>query len=232
MDVGNLARRGAAGIDHDDLGAAPLAGCDQPLIQHRMAPCEVRADQHHEVGHLQILVGAGHRIGPERTLVTGHRRRHAQPRVGVDVGRADEALHQLVGDVVVLGEQLTGDVERDGVGPMLGDRIRKAAGDQIECCIPACTLAADQGMQQSIIERQRLAECRAFRAQPPEIGGMLGIAGDGNRPIAGRRRHHAATDAAIRTTRLDRGDVHHVVLKPRSGSRAGSRRAGCGRPRS
>ena len=33
-------------------------------------------------------------------------------------------------------------------------------------------------MQQPVFERQRLAERRALRAQPPEIGRMLGIAGD------------------------------------------------------
>ena len=84
-----------------------------------MAPGEVRADQHDEIGLLEILVAAGHRVGAERALVAGDRRGHAQPRVGVDVGRADEALHQLVGDVVVLGQQLAGDVEGDAVGAVL-----------------------------------------------------------------------------------------------------------------
>jgi hypothetical protein len=50
-----------------------------------------------------------HRVGAEGALVAGDRRGHAEARVGVDVGRADEALHQLVGDVIVLGQQLAGD---------------------------------------------------------------------------------------------------------------------------
>ena len=57
------------------------------------------------------------RVFAEGALVAGHRRGHAQTGIGVDVGAADAALHQLVGDVVVLGQQLSGDVEGDRVRP-------------------------------------------------------------------------------------------------------------------
>ena len=50
--------------------------------------------------------------------MTRHRRRHAKPGIGVDIAAADEALHQLVGDVVVLGQELAGDIEGDSVRPM------------------------------------------------------------------------------------------------------------------
>ena len=46
------------------------------------------------------------RIGTEGALVCRHRRGHAQPRIGVDISAADKALHQLVGDVIILGQQL------------------------------------------------------------------------------------------------------------------------------
>ena len=88
------------------------------LVQHRMAPGRVGADQHHEVGELQVLVALRHDVGAERAAMPGHRRGHAQPRVGVDVRRADEALRQLVGDVVVLGQQLPGQIERDRLRPV------------------------------------------------------------------------------------------------------------------
>src|SRR5439155_15357299 len=55
----------------------------------------------------------------ERAFVPGDRGSHAQARVGVDVRRTDEALHQLVGDVIVLGEQLPGQIKRDGVRGLL-----------------------------------------------------------------------------------------------------------------
>ena len=97
-----------------------------------MAPGGVRTDEHDEVGGVEILVCAGHSVGAERALVAGDRGGHAQPRVGVDVARADEALHQLVGDVIVLGQELAGEVERDRVGPVAPDDALKAIGDAIE----------------------------------------------------------------------------------------------------
>ena len=90
-----------------------------PLVEHRVAPGEIGADQHDQIGELQILVAAGHRVGAEGPAVAGDRRGHAEARIGVDIGRADEALHQLVGDVIVLGQKLAGDVE--------GDRVRAHA---------------------------------------------------------------------------------------------------------
>ena len=39
-----------------------------------------------DVGELDVLVGAGHRVRAERALVARHRRGHAEPRIGVDVG--------------------------------------------------------------------------------------------------------------------------------------------------
>ena len=77
-----------------------------------MAPRRVRANQQDQIGLIEILVIARHRVGPESALVAGDGGGHAEPRIGIDIGRADEAFHQLVGDVIVLGQQLTGNVER------------------------------------------------------------------------------------------------------------------------
>ena len=115
---------------------------DHPLKQNRMAPGGIRADQHDQVRFVEILVAAGHRVGAEGALVAGNRGRHAQPRVGVDVGRADEALHQLVGDVVVLSEQLAGHIEGDRVRPVALDHPSEAVGDDIERFVPVRRRAA------------------------------------------------------------------------------------------
>ena len=53
------------------------------------------------------------------------------------------------------------------------------------------------GCSSRVFEPQRLAERRALGAQPAEIGGMLGIAGDRRPAAAVRRREHAAADPAI-----------------------------------
>ena len=119
--VGVVARDGAARIDDDELGAAFAAIAHHALVQHRMAPGGVRADEHQQIGLVEIVVAAGHHVLAEGATVAGDRRGHAQPRIGVDVGRADEALHQLVGDVIVLGQQLAGEIERDRVRPVALD---------------------------------------------------------------------------------------------------------------
>jgi hypothetical protein len=96
---------------------APLLVGQHALEQHRMAPGGVRADQHQQIGLVEVLVAARHGVGAEGAAVAGDRRGHAQPRIGVDIGAADESLHQLVGDVIVLGQQLAGEIERDRAGP-------------------------------------------------------------------------------------------------------------------
>ena len=63
---------------------------------------------------------------PNAPRVAGDGGGHAQARVGVDVVRAEEALGELVDRVVVLGQQLAGDVERDRVGPVLVDDRARA----------------------------------------------------------------------------------------------------------
>src|SRR5712692_11253726 len=52
---------------------------------------------------INVLVAGGRGVRAERRLVTRRRRGHAQPRIGVDVIGADEALGELVEDVIILG---------------------------------------------------------------------------------------------------------------------------------
>ena len=176
--VGVAGGIGPARIDHDDARAARLLVGEHALEQHRMAPCRVGADQHQQIGLVEILIAAGHGVGAEGAAVAGDRRGHAQPRIGVDIGAADEPLHQLVGDVIVLGQQLPGEIERHRAGAVALDDMREAMGDMVERVAPghafhAALAAADHRIEQPVLEAQRLAERRALRAQPPEIGGML-----------------------------------------------------------
>ena len=89
---------------------------------------------------------------------------------------ADEALHQLVGDVVVLGQQLAGHVEGHGIGAVARDRLGEAAGHRIQRLVPGDTAAADLRVQQPPFGRQRLCQRRALGAQPPAVGRMLRVA--------------------------------------------------------
>jgi hypothetical protein len=97
-------------------------------MQDRMAPCHIGADQHDEIGLVEVAVDTRHDVGAESAAMAGDRGRHAQPRVGVDIGRAEKALHQLVGDVIVLGE-LAGQIERDRLRPVAIENRAQTIGD-------------------------------------------------------------------------------------------------------
>ena len=119
--------------------------------------------------------------------------------------RADEALGQLVGDVIVLGQQLAGEVEGDRLGPVRrADRLQPP-GDLIERVGPVRPRSVDDGVEQPRLEPQRLAERRALGAQPAGVGRMLGIAADGGAALAVGRCQHAAADAAVGARGADGG---------------------------
>jgi hypothetical protein len=105
-EIGTLGRRRATDIDGDDARGTLLPRLHHPPIEHRVAPSGVRPHKHQEVRLVEILITARHRIRPEGPAVAGDGRRHAQLRIGVDIGGANEALHQLVGGVIIFGEQL------------------------------------------------------------------------------------------------------------------------------
>ncbi len=72
MQIGEVAGRGATRIDHDEAHAGPLfLGLHDALIQHRVTPGGIGADQHDQIGQLQIL---------DSTPAPGPRRRRACAR--------------------------------------------------------------------------------------------------------------------------------------------------------
>ncbi len=197
MQVAALAGGRAARIDVDDAHAALGPRRLDALIEDRVAPGGVGARQHHEVGKLQIVVALGHHIGAECAAMAGHGRGHAQARVGVDVRRADEAFRQLVGDVVVLGQQLAREIEGDRLGAVRGPDRLQPLGDLVEGMRPVGPRPIDDGVQQARLQPQRLAQRRALGAQPPGVGRVLGIALDGGAALAVGRGEHAAADPAV-----------------------------------
>ena len=144
---------GPARIDHHDARAALLLVGEHALEQYRMAPRRVGADQHQQIGLVEILVTARHGVGAERAAMAGDRGGHAQPRIGIDIGAADESLHQFVGDVVILGQHLAGQIERDRARAVARDDVRKAMRHMVERVAPGHPLhdalaAADHRIEQ------------------------------------------------------------------------------------
>jgi hypothetical protein len=123
-----------------------------------MAPGGIGADEDQEIGGLEILIATRNGVAAERTLVARHARSHAQPRVGVDVRRADEALGELVDHVIVLGENLAGDIERDRIRSMLADDSAESLRDMVERRIPVRFPPVDHRGEQPPLEADGLGE--------------------------------------------------------------------------
>lgn len=122
-----------------------------------MTPGGVRAGENDKIGLFEVLVAAGHNVCAEGPFVCGHGRRHAEPGIGIDIRRTDEAFHQLIGDVIVLGQKLTGNIERDSVRSVLSDRVAEFSRDEIEGFVPTRAPAGDFRIQQSRFHSQGFA---------------------------------------------------------------------------
>ena len=204
MQIGNVAARRASRIDDDDPGSMGCFGRRQTLVQHGMTPGGVAADEHDEIGEIDVVVASRDDVLAEGADMARHRRGHAEPRIGIDVAAAYEALHQFVGDVIILGKELAGDVERHSIGPIFRDRAGKAGGDAVERLVPAHRSAVDFRPQQPVRQRKALAEGGALGTQPAAIGRVIGVTR--NRAVGFDPK--AATDTAIRAGRADRGARH------------------------
>ena len=143
--AGRRRRRSRCGADRRRRSSAPGSRAFASSMRRNRIGCanavfEPAMNRQSRV--VEVVVAARRRVGAERRLVAGDRARHAQARVGVDVVGADEALGELVEDVVVLGQELAGDVERDGVGAVLAMRGGEAVGERGRAPRPSRSAAA------------------------------------------------------------------------------------------
>ncbi len=178
----------------------------------------VRAGDQDQVGGIDVLIGAGWSVRAERLLVACHRRGHAQARVGVDVVRPDQALGELVEDVVILGQQLPGDVEGHGVRAVRRDDLTEFPGSVLQGLVPAGPLAVDLGIKQARTGVGGQVQRRALGAQAPLVSRVRGVALDGKDAVLVHRHHDAAADAAVAAGGghlLARLDDHPALLDPR-----------------
>ena len=161
MQVSHFGGVGAARVD-DHMALTVAARGLHAAEQHRVGPGGVVAGEHHQIGEVQVLVAARHQVGAERQLVGHHRRGHAQPRIGVDVPRADEPLHQFVGRVVILGQKLPGNVEGHRVRAVAGDGLGEASCHETGGLGPGGAAAGDHRMQQAAFQAGGRTEGAAF----------------------------------------------------------------------
>jgi hypothetical protein len=166
VQVGDLGGVGAARVDHDDLqrwvGAFGILDAPE---QDGVRPGGVAAGDEQALRVVQVVVAGGGRVGAQRGFVAGHRAAHAQARVGVDVVGADQALGQLVEDVIVLGQQLAADIETHGVGAVLVDGRCEAPAGQVQRCVPGQGFGRGAALQP--LHRCSRRVCRVTAAVTP-----------------------------------------------------------------
>ena len=208
MQVGLSRGVGAARIDHDQLQVrVGLARRLDAAEQDRVRIGRVRSGDENRPGVIDVVVAAWRRIGTQRDLVARHRGRHAQARIGVDVVGADQPLGKLVEDVIRLGGELAGNIERHRIGAVFLDDRTEFLGDMVERRVPAHALARrgpvgpQFGIQRTPARRRRQGERRALGAELAAVRRMRGVAAHaGDLPGVGLDQH-PATGAAITADR-------------------------------
>ena len=148
MQVSNITCGGSARIDYHHLHLRVVAlRLHQPLIEHRMRPGRVRASQHHQIAVFHILIAARHHVFAKGALVAHHRRGHTEPGVSIDVCRTDKSFHQLVGGIVILGQQLAGGVKRHRLRPPFIDNLPQALPCRVQRLRPVHLKAVNDRAQ-------------------------------------------------------------------------------------
>src|SRR5271154_6527019 len=127
-----------------------------------MTPGRVAPHQDDQISQIQILIASRHSVRAEGALVPRYGRSHAKPGVGIYISRAEEAFHQLIDDVVVLGQQLPGNVASDAVRAELAQCLCKTFSHRANGSVPGYAAAIDLGVQQPSIEIEGIAQSRSF----------------------------------------------------------------------
>ena len=158
----------------------------EALPENRMVVGDVRADQQHDVGALEILVRPGRAVAAERPLVAGDGRRHAQRRVAVVVARAEAELGQLAERVELFGDELSGADDADGVRGRVAAGRRGTSPPSCRSRRPSDTRSRPRSRRSSGYSRARVRVNRLVFGRDPWDRAGRRSPDDPDRP--GRRR--------------------------------------------
>lgn len=212
---------GAARVDDDQLGAGRLHPVHHAQEEDGVAVGHVGADDEEEIGAVEVLIRPRRPVGAERQLVSGARAGHAQPRVRLDLVRPDEPLGQFVRQILGLQAHLPGDVEGDGVRPVLVDdgpqppgRLPDGRPDGVRYVLLA-PLVPYQGGGQPSGSGEHVGGGRTLGAQPAEVGRVVLVAGRLQDRTASVRsepdiQHDAAAHTAVRADRPHLRRLHRA----------------------
>ncbi len=87
---------------------------------------------------------------------------HAEAAVGIDIGGADETLHQLVGDIIVFGQQLARDIKSNAFGAVFGDCRFEPIRDMRQRAAPISALTVHLWIEQSPFQSDRFSKMRTL----------------------------------------------------------------------
>ena len=192
-----------------------------------MAPCGVGANQNDEVRLADILIVVRHCIAAERAFVPRHGRSHAQARIRIDIGAADVAFHELVGDVIVFREELTRDVERHRIRATFINEPGENRRDFRQGFVPAGAPSANLRVQQPAVQVERFSERGSLGAQPTEVCGVQFVTRNPE-AVCGSADGHPASHAAVRAGGSCHGCVHGESAVGLSGAFPGEGRVRVG----
>ena len=177
-----------------------VAVAADPLPHDGVGDAEVRADQHDDVGLLEVRVGVRRRVEAEGLLVGRDRGGHALAGVAVAVDHAHAELGQRAQQRHLLGDDLAGAQQGHDVGAVL-------VLDRLEARGPGCRCATVQETGSSLPRRLRSSgtvarSATAAASAPPSPWG---------RPCRGSRVVGAGAQ-------VDRRPVLEVHVRGRSRS--------------
>ena len=202
-EIGGLRAPRIDGNNGDFLGVSQLALLDA-LKNHRMTVGGIGADQQEAIGTIDVGVRRRRPVRAEGGFVAEGRRRHAQPRIGVEVVRAEKPFGELVGDVILLGRQLPGAVKRDGFRTMLVDDRAKTPGEIAHRLFPARALEVTVlagsyvRIEQAVAGFQSFRQIDRFETEIAAARWMIRIALDASDRSRLNFRQKTAADTAIR----------------------------------
>ena len=137
VEVSNLCRIGAARVAKNDFQRRiGSLGVFNTAKQNRVRVSCVAANDEYALGVVHVVITVWWGIGPQRLFVACYGAAHAQARVGVYIVGAQQALGQLVEDVIVFGQQLARNIKTYCIGSVVTNDLRKAFCCKVERAVP------------------------------------------------------------------------------------------------
>ncbi len=196
-----LCGRGPAGIDDDELAAAP-ALLLEILHQRRHGVGRVAADEKNGLGSGNIIQRERQAaVDPERTQPRRRSGGHAEAAVVVDVGGPQRHARELAEHVGLLVGETAAPEHTDRIGPRCRLDLAQAGGDAIERRVPthrkqgAALAGAHQRLGQPVARVEQFGRGEALAAQSALVGGKIARRDD--QAAALGHQAHAALQSAV-----------------------------------